>query len=226
MSVEQKSLSNYTNMSIAIVFGAIAVLILFGSCSKKNKYTGEAISERDSMPSMVTHDVETFISDSGVVRYRVLADEWSIYDRKNPPHWAFEKGMYMEQFDTLHSVEASIKSDTAYYYDRKKLWKLVGNVEIENHNGERFTTELLYWNQVTERVYSDKYIRIVQPDRIIEGEGFDSNQQFTVYQIESIKGVFYVDEEQTQPVSPADTQTTDTLQIINTATEKNEIIEN
>ena len=226
MSVEQKSLSNYTNMSIAVVFGAIAMLILFASCGKNNKYTGEAILERDSMPSMVTHDVETFISDSGIVRYRVLADEWSIFDRKNPPHWAFEKGMYMEQFDSLHNVEASIKSDTAYYYDRKKLWKLVGNVEIENHNGERFTTELLYWNQVTERVYADKFIRIVQPDRIIEGEGFDSNQQFTAYQIHSIKGVFYVDEEQTQAAPPMqDTLNNDTLKT-NTVVPMTEINEN
>lgn len=203
MSDEQKSLSYYNIMSIAVVFGAIAMLILFTSCGKDKKYTGDAIHERDSLPSMVTHDVETFISDSGVVRYRILADEWSIYDRKKPSHWAFEKGMYMEQFDTLHNVEASIKSDTAYYYDRQKLWKLMGNVEIENHKGERFTTELLYWNQVTERVYSDRFIRIEQPDRIIEGEGFDSNQQLTVYQIHSIKGIFYVDEE--QPQQPIDT---------------------
>ena len=132
----------------------------------------------------------------------------------------------MEQFDSLHNVEASIKSDTAYYYDRKKLWKLVGNVEIENHNGERFTTELLYWNQVTERVYSDKFIRIVQPDRIIEGEGFDSNQQFTAYQIHSIKGVFYVDEEQTQAAPPMqDTLNNDTLKT-NTVVPMTEINEN
>ena len=79
----------------------------------------------------------------------------------------------------------------------------MGNVEIENHKGERFNTELLYWNQVPERVCSDRFIRIEQPDRIIEGEGFDSNQQLTVYQIHSIKGIFYVDEE--QPQQPIDT---------------------
>jgi hypothetical protein len=53
---------------------------------------------------------------------------------------------------------------------------------------------LLYWNQTTEKVYSDKYIKIVQPDRIITGYGFESNQQMTIYKIMNMEGIFYVDE--------------------------------
>ena len=33
-----------------------------------------------------------------------------------------------------------------------------------------------------------------QPDRVITGHGFDSNQQMTVYVIQNIEGIFYVDE--------------------------------
>jgi LPS export ABC transporter protein LptC len=120
--------------------------------------------------------------------------EWLIFDKKNPSYWAFEKGVYLEQFDEQHKVEASIKADTAYYYDKQRLWKLVGHVKIQNREGEKFTTELLYWNQTTEKVYSDKYIKIVQPDRIITGYGFESNQQMTIYKIMNMEGIFYVDE--------------------------------
>ncbi len=74
---------------------------------------------------------------------------------------------------------------------RKRLWKLIGNVDIQNRKGERFNTELLYWNEATQKVYSDKFIRIQQPDRIITGHGFDSNQQMTVYTIHNIEGIFY-----------------------------------
>ena len=72
--------------------------------------------------------------------------------------------------------------------------KLIGNVDIQNRKGERFNTELLYWNESTQKVYSDKFIRIQQPDRVITGHGFDSNQQMTVYVIQNIEGIFYVDE--------------------------------
>ena len=183
-------------MSITIVFGAIVMLLLFSSCGGKKKELGEAITERDSLPSMATLGVVTYISDSGVTRYRMEAEEWLMYDRKRPSYWAFEKGVYLEQFDSLFNVDASIKADTAYFYDKQKLWKLMGNVDIKNRKGERFNTELLYWNQATEKVYSDRFIRIEQPDRIITGYGFDSNQQMTIYQIRNMGGIFYVDEEE------------------------------
>ncbi len=186
-------------MSITIVLGAIVMLLLFSSCGGKKKELGEAITERDSLPSMATLGVVTYISDSGVTRYRMEAEEWLMYDRKRPSYWAFEKGVYLEQFDSLFNVDASIKADTAYFYDKQKLWKLMGNVDIKNRKGERFNTELLYWNQATEKVYSDRFIRIEQPDRIITGYGFDSNQQMTIYQIRNMGGIFYVDEEQKTP---------------------------
>ena len=159
--------------------------------------------ERDSVPYIETVDGETFVSDSGVIRYRIEADEWLVYDKKRPSYWAFEKGMYLEQFDSVHHVEASIKADTAYYYDKQKLWKLIGNVDIENRKGEKFNTELLYWNQATERIYSDKFIRIEQPDRIVTGHGFDSNQQMTAWEIHNMEGIFYIDDEDTQSATTA-----------------------
>ena len=105
---------------------------------------------------------------------------------------------------------AEIKADTAYYYDKQKLWELRGHVDIRNQQGERFNTELLFWNQDTQKVYSDKFIRIEQIDRIITGHGFDSNQQFTVYTIHQPEGIFYVDEEKTA-VMPADSLQTDSV---------------
>lgn len=57
---------------------------------------GAAITERDSLPVMDTKGVTTLISDSGITRYRVNTAEWLIYDRKKPPYWAFEKGIYLE----------------------------------------------------------------------------------------------------------------------------------
>lgn len=180
--------------SITIVLKTIVMLLFFSSCSGKQKQLGEAIKERDSLPMMKTLGVTTLISDSGVTRYRIKTEEWLIFDKKRPSYWAFEKGVYLEKFDSLLHVDASIKADTAYYYDKQKLWKLMGHVAIKNLQGNKFNTELLYWNQTTEKIYSDKFIRIEQPDKIILGHGFDSNQEMTIYTIHNIEGVFYMDD--------------------------------
>lgn len=185
---------------MAIVLGSMAVLLFISACSGGKKQMGEAITERDSLPVMDTREVTTLISDSGVTRYRIKTKEWKVFDRKSPPYWAFERGIYLEKFDTLFQMEASIQADTAYYYNKEELWKLMGHVDIHNLKGERFNTELLFWNQRTQKVYSDRFIRIEQPDRIITGWGFESNQQMTVYTIFKTEGIFYVDAAQ-QPDS-------------------------
>lgn len=172
---------------------------------------GKAITERDSLPVMDTKGVMTLISDSGVTRYRINTEEWLVFDRKNPSFWAFEKGIYLEKFDSVFNVDASIKSDTAYYFDKQKLWKLMGNVDIQNMKGERFETELLYWDQNKHKVYSDRFIRIEQPDRIITGHGFDSNEQMTAYKIRKPEGIFYVDDDATAVTTPADSLQTDSI---------------
>lgn len=194
MSHQLGNTTFYQRLSITIAFGAIVMLLLFSACDGKKKAVGDAITERDSLPVMKTVGVTTLVSDSGVTRYRVNTEEWLVYDRKNPAYWAFEKGVYLEQFDSVFNVEASIKADTAYYYNKQRLWKLIGNVDIKNLKGERFNTELLYWNEATQKVYSDEFIRIEQPDKIIMGYGFEANQQMTEHVIYNMEGTIYLDE--------------------------------
>lgn len=193
---------------ITTVFVAVVMLLFFSACSGNKKPMGEAVTNRDSLPALETRDVTTLISDSGVIRYRITTPLWLVFDKLNPSHWSFEEGVYLENFDENNDVMAEIKADTAYYYDKKKLWELRGSVEIQNQQGERFNTELLFWNQDTQKVYSDKFIRIEQIDRIITGQGFESNQQFTVYTIHKPEGIFYVEEDKVA-ATPADSLDTE-----------------
>ena len=91
-----------------------------------------------------------------------------------------------------------------YYYDKKGLWELIGNVEVESLQGEHFETSQLFWDQKQEKVYSDKFMRIEQEDKIITGIGFESNQDMTQYKIFNSQGIF--------PVSDALADTTRTVQ--------------
>ena len=190
------------SLNITAAFLAAVMFVLFPACSGKDKKLAEAISENDTLPSMKTLGVTTLISDSGITRYKVVAEEWLIFDKKNPPYWAFEKGVYLEKFDTLMNIDASIKADTAYYHERKKLWELRRNVQILSQRGDKFQTDLLFWDEKKEKVYSDKFIQIEQEDKIIKGYGFESNQELTEYEIKNTTGIFTV--EDTAPPQPAD----------------------
>ena len=195
-------------MNITAAILAAVMFVIFPACSGKDKNLAEAISENDTLPSMSSLGVTTLISDSGITRYKIVAEEWLIFDKKNPPYWAFEKGVYLEKFDTLFRIDASIKADTAYYHEKKKLWELKGNVQIHSQRGDKFSTQQLYWDENKKRIYSDKFIQIEQEDKVIKGYGFESNQDLTEYEIKNTTGIFTV--EDTAPATPP--QKTDSIQ--------------
>lgn len=199
MSATKRQKSHLIFINITVAVWAAVMFVLFPACTGDNKQFAEAIQERDSLPGMKTSGVTTLVSDSGITRYKVITEEWEIYDKKNPPYWAFEKGVYLEKFDSLFHIDASIKADTAYYYEKKKLWELRGNVHIRSQRGDKFDTQLLFWDEKKEKVYSDRFIRIEQEDKVITGYGFESNQQMTEYQIYNNTGIFTVED-----TSPAD----------------------
>ena len=172
---------------------AVVVLILQFSCKENKRGTIPPFEFPDSVAIMSTYGVSTMISDSGHIRYRINADEWFVYSKRQPPYWAFEQGLYLEQFDTLMNVESTIKCDTAYYFNEARLWKLIGNVNMTNPQDQRFYTDLLYWNQNEELIYSDAYIRVEQEDQITDGVGFSSNQDLSVWQIRNTKGIYTVE---------------------------------
>ena len=211
MSTNQTGKTYLSFINITAAFLAAVMFVLFPSCTEKKKNLADAISKNDTLPSMTSRGVTTLISDSGITRYKIVTEEWIIYDKKEPPYWAFEKGVYLEKFDSLFHKDASIQADTAYYYEKKKLWELKGNVEVLSQNGDKFNTELLFWNEKEKRIYSDKFIRIEQEDKILTGNGFESNQELTEYQISDNTGIFTIKDETPTQAQPMDSLKTDSI---------------
>jgi len=179
------SIRDKNKQGIAIIFWMVAMPLFFAFLSacggEKKEFVDLSANER--IPMMKTFDWSMLVSDSGITRYKVEADKFFIFDDEPDPYWYYPEKIHVEMFDTLFRVEASFDADTAYFYSNRKLWRAVGNVEIENLNGERFETSEIYWDQNAEELYSDKFIKITKGDFINTGIGFKSNQSLTRYQI-------------------------------------------
>ncbi len=168
----------------------VAVASLVAVSCKDDSQMGVADVDAAVFPTMVTRDVETLISDSGITRFRITTPIWYVYDEVDEPYWRFPDGMYLEKFDDIFRKEATIRSDSATYFKNKQLWRLDGNVDISNVANERFLTQQLYWDQRAHKVYSDSFIHIERADRVIEGYGFESNEQMSRYTISNVAGIF------------------------------------
>jgi hypothetical protein len=160
------------------------------SCAEEHEHTAPAIRDKDSVATMTTYGVNTLISDSGVIKYRIVSELWEVNQIKQPSRWIFEKGLFLENFDLAMHVLSYIQCDTAYYYDVQRLWELRGRVRILTKRGLKFSSEELFWDEKTHHLYSNKYSHLVTPDKELHGNRFRSDENMTKYSVKTTKGYF------------------------------------
>lgn len=160
------------------------------SCKDDSSLDTADVDTSVVIPTMLTRDVETLISDSGVTRYRIVTPIWYVYDEVEEPYWRFPEGLNLDKYDNFFRTEATVRADSAIYLKRKQTWQLDGNVSISNVMSEKFLTQQLFWDQRTHKLYSDSFIHIERTDRVLEGYGFESNEQLTRYTIKKVSGIF------------------------------------
>lgn len=171
------------------------LLVAFiSACNKPKEHTAPAINPRDSVSMMKSFGVNTLISDSGVMKYRIVAERWEVNEVLNPPRWIFKRGIFMEQFDQSFHTEAYVQADTAYYYTIKKLWHLIGNVRMKTVDGLRFNSEELYWDQNRHELYSYCFSRVITPERELQGTYFTSDERMQHYTVSNSVGSFQKNE--------------------------------
>ena len=65
-----------------------------------------------------------------------------------------------------------------------------------NTEGDILETELLFWSEPRESVWSDRFVRITGKDQIIMGTGFESDPRLTKWKIKNVSATIYIDNEQ------------------------------
>lgn len=208
MCKQGNSLRPYRGMRVLPVLLLINVLLLI-SCEQAQEHTAAAVNERDSASMMVSYGVNTLISDSGVIKYKIVTERWDVNTVKTPTRWTFEKGVFFEQFDQQFHVEAYVQADTAWYFDQLKLWKLRGRVRIRNVNGLIYQSEELYWDGLKHELYSNVFSKVITPERTLQGTYFRSDEHMRFYTVSNSKGSFTTEDmendSQQDNSAPADT---------------------
>ena len=169
---------------IAIVLLTVAIpLSFFISCNRDKNDVVEVFFDPQTSFTLKTTNSYMIGSDSGVTQYKMVTPTSLTFSRASEPYSYFPDGVCLEKFDTLQNVEASIKADTAYHYERRDLWEAKGNVDMTNLKGERFQTSQVFWDRQNKIVYSDSAIVITEGEKVTTGIGFRSNEDLSKYEI-------------------------------------------
>lgn len=187
-----KEMNRMRGVAMAMV-AMLAIVVVTGGCKEDKKIDVASTLNPQKMPSMVTHNVSTLISDSGITQYKILAPVWYVYDEVDTPYWSFPEGLYLQKFNPDFTVNATVAADSAKFFRNQKLWRLDGNVEMTKQPSDLFLSPRVYWDQRRQRLYSDTFIHIENATHVIEGTGFESDERLTEYRILKPTGIFPVD---------------------------------
>lgn len=167
----------------------MGLLLATAACREDDKLGKSKINTK-GMPTLSTRNVATVISDSGYTKYKVVTPLWNVYNEIDTPYWDFPEGVYLRQLDHQMKIVSTVAADSAVYVPSKKLWRLYGSVEIDQKDKAFFFTQRIFFDDRNRRIYSDTFIHIKTPTQILEGIGFESNQDMTKYRVLKPMGEF------------------------------------
>lgn len=172
----------------------LAVYFLLSACQSNKPEAIAAITNREDIPSLIVEELETTITDSGKVKIRFITPEMLQYDRKKEPYRDFPKGLHCIMYQSNGEIDAQIKCRNAIYYDKEELWELNIDVEAINQKGEVLSTEQLFWDMKTEKIYSEKFVTITQGPNVYTGTGMEADQNMDNWRIKNLTGDLELEE--------------------------------
>ncbi len=174
----------------------LGLLVLF-SCKKNNIAEIYNLTKIDTTSSQSVWNLETIYTDSGKVKMKIsapLVQRFEAAEDENKKT-LFPKGMKVSFYDSNEEVKSWLSSKYAIYHESENLWEASDSVVAVNEDGKTLNTELLFWDEKKQIIYSDKFVKITTEKEVIYGDGFEADQSFTYWEITNVKGTIYHENE-------------------------------
>jgi LPS export ABC transporter protein LptC len=175
-------------------FSFTFLIILFSgvliSCVKKTTFIPK--SDLLSLPSLSAKNFKTVYTDSGKVQLILSSSLMEEYDNKDIPYTEFKTGIKVLLFQGEKDTVGQVTSKYARYTKNDNLWELKDSVVVINNKNDKLETELLYWDQNRDLIYTDRFVKITNKDQIMQGYGFESDTHLQHRKIKKVSAIIYL----------------------------------
>jgi LPS export ABC transporter protein LptC len=171
----------------------VVVAFIFFSCERKIDIIKN--SDIESLPTTTVKDFRTVYTDSAKLQLVMSSPLMERYTNQKSPYSEFRKGIKVLFHDGHTDPIARLTAKYAKLTEDKRLWELKDSVVAVNEKKEILETELLYWDQEKDIVYTDRFVKITSEDQIVMGTGLESNPRFTKWKIRNVSATIYIKDE-------------------------------
>ena len=164
---------------------------MFFSC-KDNFKEVQQIGVLQNEPIGIAENINLKYTDSGKVKANLMSPKMLDYSNRDFPFTEFPAGIKLLLFDK--GRKSTILSDYAISYSDTDLIDLQDNVIIVTQENDSIFAKQLYYDQENEQIFTNEAFRMKSPTKIITGNGFNSDKNFTQFEALEVTGIIYLDE--------------------------------
>lgn len=183
-----KRFYTYFKLNIVIAFA----VTMFFSC-KNNFKEVQKIGVLQNEPMGIAEQINLKYTDSGRLKANLLSPKMLDFSNRDFSFTEFPEGITLYLFDEQNK-KSKIISDYAIVYNETDLIDLRGDVQITTETRDTIFAEQLYYDQKRDWVFSNQPVKYVSPTKIVTGNAFDSNRDFSSYGITEVTSTVFLDE--------------------------------
>ena len=164
------------------------LIFFFFSCTNDTNLVKEFFSENHLPIEQIT-DAELLHTENGKLKVKIIAGNIERFTDKQP-ELLFSKDIEIFFYNESEEIQSKLYSENAWEVKKSKIMVAYNNVNLISSDNRSLETEELIWDQVSDRIYTEKDVKIITNNEIIYGKGFYASPDFTKYEITNINGTF------------------------------------
>jgi LPS export ABC transporter protein LptC len=162
-------------------------LLLLSACNSQELRKKKAKVQYNG-PLIEFKSVETLYSDNAVIQLKIEAPEQYIFQNGDVK---YPKGVQISRYNPYGVKISTLRGDSGSYDKTRQLYQAFGNIVVENLElQQQLYTTALEWDQPKREIRTDKPVKIITPNEMLEGTGLVSDESFSRYHILRPSGIF------------------------------------
>lgn len=150
--------------------------LFFFSCENDPQEVRNLTAQKTTVDE--ARDVNTFLSQDGIMRAKLIAPLMMRY-QSDTAYVEFPKTMKVDFFDSTAQVESKLSALYGKYFETRSMVYIRDSVMVYNIKGDTLWTTELWWDQNTQKLYTDKAVRIHRKQDKISGRGMEAKQDLS-----------------------------------------------
>jgi len=177
-------LNHLRNLVYAVAF---ATCFCVFSCENDMKKVDDMMKKKAAVDEVTT--VTSFMSQDGTMKAKLTAP-FMLRHQADSAYLEFPRTLHVDFYNDSVKVESTLDAHYARYKEfERKVFLKDSVVVINTLKKDTLRTNELWWDQNKQEFYTDKAVRIYQPDKTIYGTGLRAAQNFEWYDIYHITGI-------------------------------------